>query len=400
MWRLEEPRVWVPLALLLLGALGLLLFLVTRPSVATQRREPPAPLVRAIEVVPQTVRLSVHTHGTVEPRTESDLVPEVSGRVIWVSPAMATGGFFEADQVLLRLDPEDARIGRERARAALVRAESQRALAARDLERLLGLAESEVVSAAQLDDAQHADRAAEASLREARAQLAVAERDLAHTELRAPFTGRVRSESVDVGQFASRGSAIARLYAIDYAELRLPVPDHELGNLELPAYYRGEQVARGPDVVIQGELAGQRWTWRGYVVRTEGEIDPHTRMLRVVARVDDPYARHSSERTPLPMGLFVDAEIVGREVSGAVVLPRAALRDAKHVLVVDAEHRLHFRQVEVLRATQDEVVIGKGLEGGERVCTSPLDAVVDGMRVRLAGEPERTVQPAVAGGAP
>jgi multidrug efflux pump subunit AcrA (membrane-fusion protein) len=196
----------------------------------------------------------------------------------------------------------------------------------------------------------------------------------------------VRSESVDVGQFVSRGAAIARLFAVDYAEIRLPVPDADLAHIELPAYYRGEQGVRGPDVTLHAELAGVRRTWQGYVVRTEGEIDPHTRMLRLVARVDDPYARQDPARIPLPLGLFVDAEIAGREVQGAVVLPRAALRDANHVLVIDAEDRLHSREVTVLRATQDEIVIGGGLAAGERVCTSPLETVVDGMRVRVAGE--------------
>jgi multidrug efflux pump subunit AcrA (membrane-fusion protein) len=145
---------------------------------------------------------------------------------------------------------------------------------------------------------------------------------------------------------------------------------------------------RGPDVTLHGELAGERRTWQGYVVRIEGEIDPHTRMLWLVARVDDPYARQSSDRVPLPMGLFVDAEIAGRQVENAVVLPRAALRDSAHVLVLDAESRLHFREVHVLRATQDEVVIGAGLASGERVCTSPLETVVEGMRVRVAEQAE------------
>jgi hypothetical protein len=109
-------------------------------------------------------------------------------------------------------------------------------------------------------------------------------------------------------------------------------------------------------------------------------------MLHLVARVDDPYARKSSDRTPLPLNLFVDAEIAGRAVESAVVLPRAALRDATHVLVVDAENRLQHREVEVLRASQDEVVIEAGLAAGERVCISPLDTVVDGMRVRVASQ--------------
>lgn len=382
----DPRRVWLTLALLAAGVLGAVLLLATSPKTETHQSEAPAPLVRVVEVEPHPLRLSVRTHGNVTPRSESDLVPEVSGTVIWTSPALATGGFFEEGEVLLRIDPADVQLTLEKARAAFARAESQRALAAKELERLRGLAAQNIASAARLDDVANADRVAEAALREARAQLQSAERDLARTEIHAPYTGRVRSESVDVGQFVSRGAPIAHLFAVDYAEIRLPVPDADLAHLELPAYYRGEQGVRGPEVTLRAELAGARRTWTGYVVRTEGEIDPHTRMLHLVARVDDPYARKSSDRTPLPLNLFVDAEIAGRAVESAVVLPRAALRDATHVLVVDAENRLQHREVEVLRASQDEVVIEAGLAAGERVCISPLDTVVDGMRVRVAGQ--------------
>jgi RND family efflux transporter MFP subunit len=385
-WRLPERRVLVPLGLIAAGVLGMVLMLATPPRLETHEHQPPPPLVRTLEVLPRSLDLAVRTHGNVEPRSESDLVPEVSGPVVWVSPALATGGFFEAGDALLRIDPADSRLAVERAGAALARAESQRALAAKELERLRGLASRNVASAAQLDDAANADRVAEAALREARAALESARRDLARTEIRAPYTGRVRSESVDVGQFVSRGTPVAHLYAIDYAEIRLPVPDQDIAHLELPAYYRGDQGVRGPEVTLSAELAGLRRTWKGYVVRSEGEIDPHTRMVRLVARVDDPYARQEAGRTPLPMGLFVDAEIAGRRVDGAVVLPRAALRDAAHVLVLDPDNRLHFREVRVLRATQDEIVVGGGLAAGERVCISPLETVVDGMQVRIASE--------------
>jgi RND family efflux transporter MFP subunit len=398
--QLDRRRVQVTLALLGAGALGAVLLLATSPKTETRRSEPPAPLVRVVAVAPGPLELPVRTHGNVTPRSESDLVPEISGPVIWISPSLATGGFFEAGELLLRIDPADARLALEKARAAFARAASQRALAAKELERLRGLAAQNIASPAQLDDASNADRVAEAALREARAQVQSAERDLARTEIHAPYTGRVRSESVDVGQFVTRGVAIAHLFAVDYAEIRLPVPDADLAHLELPAYYRGEQGVRGPEVTLHAELAGVRRTWTGYVVRTEGEIDPRSRMLHLVARVDDPYARESSDRVPLPLNLFVDAEIAGRRVESAVVLPRAALRDAAHVLVVDGEDRIHHREVGVLRASQDEVVIGSGLAAGERVCISPLDTVVDGMRVRVAGETPAAGADAPAGPEP
>jgi RND family efflux transporter MFP subunit len=251
---------------------------------------------------------------------------------------------------------------------------------------------------------------AEASLAEATARLARAERDLARTELRAPYEGRVRGENVDVGQVATSGQRIATLYAVDWAEVRLPIPDRELRYVDVPlgARTRDEDAPEpaGPAVRLHTEFAGRAHTWTGRVVRTEGEIDPKSRMVNVVARIEDPYGVHEgSDRTPLAVGLFVEAEILGETVSGVFVLPRTALRpgdpmdpdapDAVHV--IDAEERLRIRTVEVLRNEPERVVIGAGLAAGERVSISPLPGVVDGMSVRVAAEPTADVHAAAEG---
>ena len=83
------------------------------------------------------------------------------------------------------------------------------------------------------------------------------------------------------------------------------------------------------------------------------------------------------------MGLFVEAEILGRQVENIIVLPRSTIRGRDRVLVVDNENRIRFRKVDILRAHAGEVVVRSGLAQGERICISPLDAVVDGMRVRI-----------------
>ena len=70
--------------------------------------------------------------------------------------------------------------------------------------------------------------------------------------------------------------------------------------------------------------------------------------------------------TPLTVGLFVEAEIEGRIAEDIVVLPRDALRNGNQVLIVDAEDRLRYREIEVMRLYRDQVLIRAGLEAGER----------------------------------
>jgi multidrug efflux pump subunit AcrA (membrane-fusion protein) len=137
--------------------------------------------------------------------------------------------------------------------------------------------------------------------------------------------------------------------------------------------------------VLRAEFAGAEHEWEGRIVRTEGEIDPKSRMVHAVARVADPYG-HTEGRPPLAVGLFVQAEILGITVEGVAVIPRAAVRNGNQVLLVDTEDRLRFREIDILRKTQHSVIVRGGLTAGERVGVSPIAAVTDGMRVRVAAE--------------
>ncbi len=384
-----KARAMWPLFLLGAAAGTLLLLLVTRPEVERRRPETPPPLVRVVRAEPVDVTLRVRAHGTVMPRTESELVAEVGGEVVWVSPHLVAGGFFSAGEPLLRIDRTDYELELETARAELLRAESEHERARLALERQERLRERGAASQARLDDAIRAERVAAAQLRAARARLARARRDLERTELRAPYTGRVRSENVDPGQWVGRGTRLARVYAVDYAEVRLPVPDRELAFLELPPLRPdgGEVVDEGPEVELRARFAGRVLEARGRVVRTEGEIDPRTRMVHLVARVRDPYGLEAGTRDlPLAVGLFVEASVRGRRLPSVIPLPVAALRGEDRVLVVDDDLRLRFRQVEVIRREAERVLVGEGLEAGERVAVSPLRAVVDGMQVRIVEE--------------
>lgn len=379
------PKTVLPILVIFFALVGATGLLRVRPSVATRGEVRPLPLVEVIEIQPQTVELHIEAQGTVTPRTESDLVAEVAGRITWVSPNLAAGGFFERGEVLARIDSTDYELAVERARAAVTRAESELALAETHLERRQSLAERGVVSAAALDEAINTERVAGAAFRDARAALGQAHRDLERSSVVAPFAGRVREKRVDVGQFVGRGVGVARIYAVDYAEVRLPISDAEAAFVDLPIGYRGETGdGPGPEVLLRARFAGREYTWKGHIVRTEGEIDPRTRMIQTVARIHDPYGRGAHlERPPLAVGMFVSAEIRGRRLENVVVLPRSALRGRDQVVVVDAERRLRLRSVRVLRKERERLMIDAGLAPGDRVCVTPMNTVDEGSPVKV-----------------
>jgi len=380
-------RVVVPIMILAAGVAGFATFMATRPAVDRREPEVVAPLVRAVVVEPQVLRFKVEAHGTVEPPIESELRAQVDGEIIWVSPKLAAGGFFEADEPLVRIDSTDYENELEAARAARDRATSALSRATREHKRQQRLVSQSAASVSKADEARDDHRAAEAALREARVRIARAERDLGRTELTAPYAGRSREKNVDIGQFVRRGDELAQLYAIEYAEVPLPVPDRELAFLDLLHPFRDagrDELIDGPVVHLRADFAGVRNEWTGHLVRTTAEIDARSRTVTVVARINDPYGRApEGPDLPLLVGLFVEAEIEGREIEGAVVLPTTALRSDGQVYLVDAEGRLRFRNVEVLRNRRDEIVVSSGLRAGERVIITPLRGAVDGMRVRV-----------------
>lgn len=374
-------RVVLPFALIFAALLGRWILVETRPPVEKVDNVRATPRVRVVPVEPETVQLNVSTHGTVRPRMESELIPQVSGPVVTVSPQLVSGGFFREGDVLIEVDPRDYQAALERARAALVRARSEHDRAAKALERRSGLSKRGVASDSQMDDARNAEQITAAAQREAQAALELAERDLERTRMKAPFDGRVREESVGVGQFVTRGTPIAKLYATDYVEVRLPIPDRQLAFLDLPL--AGQEDGVPPVVRLYANFAGGEHVWEGVIERTEGEIDPQSRMVHVVARVEAPYESDEQDpgRPPLAVGLFVRAEIEGRAFDDAVVLPRSALHGEDRVWIVDREGRLRERTVHVLRTARDEVVVAGGLHSGEQVVVSPVDAAVEGMTV-------------------
>lgn len=387
-------KVILPLLVLALGLTALGLLIMFRKPVQPRPTEVLPPLVESLVVSLTNHQFRVETQGTVQPRTRIQLSAEVSGKVMMVSPSFDAGGFFRKDDVLFRIQPDDFEAAVVRAEAqvaeAKYRLEFERAeasVARREWENLAG---GDPPSALLLREPQVAQ--AEAALASAQAALDQARRDLQRTEIKAPFDGRVSEKNVDVGQFVTKGSPVARIYSVDIAEVRLPLSADQLAFVDVPLSYRGEPLpAGGPVVLLRGQLAGQTHTWTGRVDRTEGEIDTQTRMITVVAQVEDPYGRRGSgDQPPLAVGLFVLAEILGKTAERVAVVPRAALRGQNQVLIVDDETRLRFRDVQVLRADRAQAVIGSGLSQGERICTSPLDVVTDGMRVRLQSAPSES----------
>jgi RND family efflux transporter MFP subunit len=371
--------------LVTLGVLGMRALTSSKPELKKERPPAPVPMVRALEIQTGPHTVQIEAEGTVRPLREINLVPQVDGKVVYVSPALVNGGQFSAKDVLLQIDPVDYELAVTLEEAKVKDAESsfklakEDAAAAQEEWRLLYAEDSEADSMPPPLVAKEPQlAAAQAKLEAARADLDKALLNLERATLRAPFDGRVSEETVDIGQYVSPGQTLATLYSTEAAEVVVPLEDDSTFWFQVPGFSPGN--SPGSPAVVRARIAGQEQTWTGRVVRTEGKLDERTRLINIIVRVEKPYAR----KPPLAVGLFVTVDIQGRSLPNAAIIPRSAVHENNTVWVVDDDDQLHFRTVEIARMQGDEALIQAGLVDGERVIVTPLKAVTDGMAVRTA----------------
>ncbi|MBW2349206.1 MAG: efflux RND transporter periplasmic adaptor subunit [Deltaproteobacteria bacterium] len=365
------------------GAFGMVKLTASRTKL--EKRKPPVrvPMVRALEVRTRPSTVWVSCDGTVKPLQQIQLVPQVAGKVVEVSPNLVNGGAFRKGEVLLRIDPTDYEVAVTLARARVKDAESRLRLAVEESEaareewRQLHIeGTGGDITPPPLVAKEPQLAAARASLEAERANLKKAMINLDRTIIRAPFEGRVAQENVDVGQYVAPGQPLGTLYATTSAQIVVPLEQADLYWIHVPGFTPGTGL--GSPALVRARIAGEDRVWQGRVVRAEGILDQRTRMINVVVEVKGPYAR----KPPLAVGLFARVEIRGKRLPQAAIIPRAALRAGNTVWIVNEDGKLRFRKVKVARIERDKVLIRSGLEDGDRVVVSHLKAVTDRMHVR------------------
>jgi RND family efflux transporter MFP subunit len=336
------------------------------------------------EVFTETSDIKVITQGEARPKTEIDLVPQVSGRITYVAEEFAEGAEFQPNATLIKIEDTEYKL-------AVIRSEARVAEAETALQRELANAK---LKEEQWADKRHTGEPtpfalnipqvaeARAKIRSAEAELAEAKLNLSRTNIKVPFLGRVMERSIGVGQFVNAGTKLGRVFSADRIEVRLPLTDAQMFELNLPMGFMASG-DNAPAVRLSATIGNTEHEWEGRIVRTQAAIDQQTRLVYAVAEVTDPYDRGADEtRTPLAVGLFVNAEIASTRSQDAFVIPRLALRNADKVYVVNDENKLEIRTVEILSTSEERVLLTGGVANGERVVTSTIPTAVDGMEVK------------------
>lgn len=401
---------------ILIGVLAILWAKSGREPPAEAQHGEPTRTVRVIEAPAVDLVPVAEGFGTVQPGRVWSAVAQVKGRVVEIHPRLKNGEMIPAGELLAKIDPMDYELALAQAKAELAELAVQEknaaasleieerslALARAELERNRRLADKGTSSRSAADQAERTMLTAETAVqglkntlaliptqrRLLEARIAQAERDLSHTEIRAPFDLRVANVKVEAAQYVPTGQVLFEGDGIDRAEVVAQVAISALRRLFLVPGEAGHamvRVDRLPErlanarAVIRLDLGGQVAEWEGEILRISDQIDPKTRTIGVVVGVDRPFEKViPGYRPPLAKGMFVQVVLRGEPQPGRLVVPRSAVRNGR-LLIADGESRLREQEVQVLFNQGPLGVVAEGVSPGETVVVSDLVPVVDGM---------------------
>lgn len=386
-------------AVAILAGSGYLAYYLVSLAPEPERIEPPPqiPFAQTGRVAAGTGAIPVYGAGTVRPSAEVDIAPLVSGSVVWLDPGFRSGGRIESGQPILRIDDADylqrlreAEAELEARRVALYLAQEKGTFARTEFEeysRQQLEAGAPVGEPGPLALGEPEIKAARAALHRVEVQIAGAKLALSRTELRAPFDGYVRDESVDTGQFVAAGQTIGRLMAADAVEVVVPLSDANA--VMIPGLWklRAGNAERRVAARVTARFDDDRYSWKGYVDRAEVSIDEQTRTIDAVVRVPNPFSSGaptdgSGDTPPLLVGKFVEVEIHGLVPESYFRVPRASLQTGNEVWTVSEDQTVSIVPVRVLQRVNDEAFVIGALEDRQPVITGGLQFVTEGMPVQ------------------
>jgi len=419
------------------GVFGMVWLIQTKP-VPPRRHTALADVLR-VQVAPvekTATSFPVVSHGTVRPKNQVNIVPQVSGQVLQSHPDLAVGKTIPIGALLFEIDPTvyEARVRQAdseiRALEAALRRHDQERISAEErianAERMLSIDKEDYESSRRLFEDEnvgtrrdldlilqkylrqngavvelkssramipHLRAETEAQLEAARSRLAQAQHDLDQTRIWCPFDARVDSVGAETSQVVTAFFAIATLTDVGSFELSVGVDPDELRWLD--SSIRPDELNEGDHdsrsaVTVRWALNQQDYRWRGYVTRFE-RFDEATRLARLVVEVRDAdiiadlAAVHSLPRPRLNIGVYCSVELPASVLADALFVPRHAVHEDRWVYVFEADPdspdgstgRLGQREVTILRTLPDRVLVDYRERGTDQVCElRPDDRVI------------------------
>lgn len=385
----EQPSwMWLGLGAIVL-AVGISIFMLSTAAGASSRSDDGGavsesePLVEVALIQPANAQYEVSAPGRLQPRQTIEIVGEVPGKVTYLNSALEVGGRLSADDILFRIDPADYQASLRQAEAALASAEASLAQAIADKARQAELADRGFSPDSVLDTAVATLASAQASVDQAKAQLALARQNLARTTVRAPFPAIVLSETLAPDSYIAPGTPVARLLDASAGEIVAGLSPEDVGAVRralLSKQDAGEAltVFARPNEGSLGNIY-----LKGTLESFSPEVDPTSRTVAVRAVFPSAFAPENEGL--VFAGDFMTLEIEGIADQTLYTVPSAAVRrNAAVWAILPDEHLRTIAVTPIDIGPETTLVMSAESLAGQRVMITSLPEEVEGMRVRIA----------------
>jgi membrane fusion protein, multidrug efflux system len=380
----SSSQLMIIMGIVVVTALGFAGMYMMRPTAPVEKLEDRVERLEVITAKREDFFPTVSTQAVVESRYNINLKSQVTGQVVYISPKFLTGGYFDTNEVIMRIDPSDYELALVQAEVNVARAEQtlsvereQADLARQDWDKYgEGEATELVLRIPQL-------REAEAGLKGAQANYDAQNIKLERTNVKAPFPLMISEKQVDLGQIVGNNQDLAGVFGTEEAEIRMPLSQKQMDLLSVNrvGVLPEEEVltVKVRDLTRQDQVA-----WEAKILRIESNIDRKSRVYYAIGTVMDPMNLSGEKETPpLLPGVFVDLEVQGPKIGSVFRVPVKAMRDDNNIFIYKDE-QLITKTVEVLHRDQKTITITSGIDVGETITISPPFSYVPGMKSAIA----------------
>ncbi len=334
------------------------------------------PLVKGIKIIKKDFRVKLIETGTVEPYRKFLVVPQVSGKIVYISPNFFIGKIIKKGEPILKIEKIDYEV-------AYFRALKQLKDAVLNYERILEeakISKNEIKSAKKEFKIYKPSRlklyipqieSAKASVKYAQKTLELAKINLNRTIIKAPFDGFVLSKNCDYGEFLPTGKTVGAIIDISKVYVVVPLPDYELPFIDF----------NNKEVNLNINLSGNIYKFKGILLRTSNIISKTTGTIDLIIEVRNPY-RVLKDNIKLFVGAFVEVEIFGKLLKNVAKIPSFAIHNGNEIWIYK-NGRLYVEKTKIIKRTKDYVYISEKINNGDIIITTHLPYVSNGMKVRL-----------------
>ena len=331
--------------------------------------------------------VEIEVMGKISPAREMTLKAQVSGEIVWVSENFIPGGFFEADEHILEIDPADyllavefKRAAYKQARAAYRLEEGRQQIAKNEIE-ILQRNTGKTLKSTDLALRKPQLAQAKANLDAAKASLDIALLSLDRTTLKAPFDAIVTMRNTNLGNVIAAQSQLAMLVATDEYWINIDISLRDLPWLSFPDNAIG---STGTKAIVT--LGNQRGLREGEVFKQTGLIDEQSHLAGVIVRVPNPLSLEKDEDIRVPslvLGDYVPVKLIGKTLTGVARIPQQYVHKDNHEDTVWLEQggRLVIQPITLVYKDRTYAYVTEGLEYASKLVTSNIITPVAGIDI-------------------